>query len=82
MGCRQPPRGPGDPLVVGSSGTINTVDPAQATRVMEVQLISALGDRLYAINAQGEVVPRLATALPQLSSDGLSAVIPLSLIHI
>ena len=77
VSCRQPPRGPDDPLVVGSSGTINTVDPAQATRVMEVQLISALGDRLYGINSQGEVVPRLATTLPQLSSDGLRAVIPL-----
>ena len=77
LSCRQAARGPADPLVVGSSGTINTVDPAQATRVMEVQLISALGDRLYVINGQGQVVPRLATAMPQLSSDGLRAVIPL-----
>ncbi|MDA0718169.1 MAG: ABC transporter substrate-binding protein, partial [Cyanobacteria bacterium] len=36
-----------------------------------MQLLSAIGDPLYAINANGQLEPRLAVALPQLSADGL-----------
>jgi peptide/nickel transport system substrate-binding protein len=63
--------------VVATSGTIDTTDPAQATTVSGLLLLSALGDPLYAINAGGKIEPRLATALPSLSADGLRAEIPL-----
>ena len=68
---------PNSPLVVATSGTIDTTDPAQATTVSGLLLLSALGDPLYAINAKGKIEPRLATALPSLSADGLRAEIPL-----
>jgi peptide/nickel transport system substrate-binding protein len=42
-----------------------------------MQVLSALGDPLYAIAADGSIEPRLATAPPQLSGDGLRARIPL-----
>lgn len=74
-GC-QPPR-PGSALVIASSGRIESLDPAQASKLSEMQLLSALGDPLYAIDASGRLQPRLATALPQLSADGLRARIPL-----
>ncbi|MFZ4566989.1 MAG: ABC transporter substrate-binding protein, partial [Prochlorococcaceae cyanobacterium] len=64
-------------LVVGFQGTIDTVDPAQATTVGALQLLSAVGDPLYAIRPDGSLEPRLATGLPVLSSDGLRAVVPL-----
>ena len=42
-----------------------------------MQLLSAIGDPLYAINAAGQLEPRLAVALPQLSADGLKAQVQL-----
>ena len=74
-GC-QPPRA-GSALVVASSGRIASLDPAQASKLGEMQLLSALGDPLYAIDAAGQLRPRLATALPRLSGDGLRVRIPL-----
>lgn len=64
-------------LVVGFQGTIDTVDPAQATTVGALQLLSAIGDPLYAIRSDGALEPRLAADLPIVSGDGLRAVIPL-----
>lgn len=77
-GCGGPrPEATPPQLVVGFQGTIDTVDPAQATTVGALQLLSAVGDPLYAIGSDGELEPRLATALPLVSGDGLRAVIPL-----
>jgi peptide/nickel transport system substrate-binding protein len=74
-GC-QPSKPPGT-LIVASKSRIVSLDPAKASRIGEQQLLSALGDPLYAITADGRIEPRLAAALPQLSSDGLRARIPL-----
>lgn len=65
------------PLVVASYGSIDTIDPAQATTSSAMQLIAALGDPLYGINASGQIEPRLAAAMPELSNRGLRAVIRL-----
>ena len=65
------------PLVIAAYGSIDSVDPAQATTVIALQLISALGDPLYAIDEQGTIQPKLARELPKLSDDGLTATIPL-----
>ena len=75
--CRQSRRQVDGPLVVAAYGSIQTVDPAQATTVIALQLISALGDPLYAIDTDGRIEPKLASGPPQLSSDGLRAVVPL-----
>jgi peptide/nickel transport system substrate-binding protein len=60
-------------LVVASKNRIDTVDPAGAYTFGAMQLLSAIGDPLYAINARGQLEPRLAVGPPQLSADGLSA---------
>lgn len=74
-GC-QPKRVSGR-LVVASKNRIDSVDPAQAYSFGAMQLLSALGDPLYAIDGHGRIEPRLATALPSLSADGLTARVPL-----
>jgi peptide/nickel transport system substrate-binding protein len=74
-GC-QPPRTEGT-VIVASRSRIDSLDPAQSSRVGQLQVLSALGDPLYAIRDDGRLEPRLATALPQLSADGLRARIPL-----
>lgn len=71
MAC-QPPRPPGR-LIVGSRHRIDSVDPAAGTTIGALQLLSALGDPLYAITTDGRLEPRLALALPQISADGLRA---------
>lgn len=72
----QSARPPGT-LIVATKSRIESLDPAKASRIGEQQLLSALGDPLYAIAPDGRLEPRLATALPQLSPDGLRARIPL-----
>ncbi|MEB3255963.1 MAG: ABC transporter substrate-binding protein [Synechococcaceae cyanobacterium] len=74
-GCH-PPRSEGT-VIVASRSRIDSLDPVQASRVGQLQVLSALGDPLYAIRDDGRLEPRLATALPRLSADGLRARIPL-----
>ena len=59
-------------LVVASKNRIDTVDPAGAYTFGAMQLLSAIGDPLYAIAPGGQIQPKLAVALPQVSADGLS----------
>ncbi len=63
--------------MVATKSRIDSLDPAQASRIGQMQVLSGLGDPLYAISADGRIEPRLATALPILSGDGLRARIPL-----
>ncbi|MFN9660012.1 MAG: ABC transporter substrate-binding protein, partial [Cyanobacteriota bacterium] len=60
----QPSKPPGL-LIVATKSRIVSLDPAKASRIGEQQLLSALGDPLYAITADGRLEPRLATGLPQ-----------------
>lgn len=71
-----PPR-PGSSVIVASKARIDSLDPAQASRSGQLQVLSALGDPLYAIAADGAIEPRLASGPPVLSADGLRARIPL-----
>ena len=73
-GC-QPPRGEGT-LIIASRSRIDSLDPAKASRVGQLQVLSALGDPLYAILSDGRLEPRQATALPRRSADGLSREVP------
>jgi len=75
VGCQ--PQRPAGILVVAQKSRIDSLDPAQASRIGQMQVLSALGDPLYVIKADGRIEPRLATALPRLSADGLRARIPL-----
>ena len=74
-GCQ--PRRPAGLLILAGKSRIESLDPAAASRVGVLQVLSALGDPLYAISSDGRLEPRLATALPRLSADGLRARIPL-----
>ncbi|MEY4298460.1 MAG: hypothetical protein RLZZ423_1639 [Cyanobacteriota bacterium] len=74
-GC-QTPR-PAGSLVVASKSRIDSLDPVSASRIGQMQVLSALGDPLYAIRSDGTIEPRLARALPVVSGDGLRVRIPL-----
>ncbi len=65
------------PLIVASAGKIISLDPAQASTFDALQLLSALGDPLYRLDRNGNLEPRLAEGLPQISEDKLSILIPL-----
>ncbi|MEB3233846.1 MAG: ABC transporter substrate-binding protein [Cyanobacteriota bacterium] len=71
------PRRDRDRLIVASRNRIDTVDPAAASTIGAMQLLSAIGDPLYAVRSDGSIEPRLATALPRISADGLQVVVPL-----
>ena len=64
-------------MVVASRGNLDSVDPVDITSFAGAQLLSAIGDPLYASDASGAIRPSLAAALPILSADGLTAIIPL-----
>lgn len=71
------PRRPAGLLILAGKSRIESLDPASASRVGVLQVLSALGDPLYAIRPDGTLEPRLAMAPPRLSPDGLRARIPL-----
>jgi peptide/nickel transport system substrate-binding protein len=74
-GDREP--GQADELVVATSTRVGSVDPVRASTFGSTQLLSALGDPIYRLADDGSVLPALATELPRLSPDGLTATIPL-----
>ena len=59
-------------IIVASAGKIESLDPAQANTLRTLQILSALGDTLYKINEEGNILPNLAKELPNVSKDGLS----------
>lgn len=71
------PRRADQQLTVASAGKISSLDPAQASTVNTIQLLSALGDPLYSLSEDGELEPRLAAASPEISADGTTVTIPL-----
>ena len=66
-----------DRITIASAGKIKSLDPAQANTFHTLQLISALGDTLYKVNDNGELIPSLAKGKPIISSNGLMLSIPL-----
>jgi len=71
------PQKPENLITLASNGKIESLDPAQANKLLAIQLISTLGDTLYRIDSNGSLEPRLARGKPILSSDGLTISIPL-----
>ena len=41
-------------IIVGSSGKVQSLDPAKATKLKSFQLLASLGDTLYVLNNDGE----------------------------
>jgi peptide/nickel transport system substrate-binding protein len=65
-------------ISLGTTAKIRTLDPADAYEVFTGNLLYNLGDRLYTYEAgQTNLEPQLATALPEVSADGLEYRIPL-----
>jgi peptide/nickel transport system substrate-binding protein len=68
----------GDRIEIGTTNTIVTLDPADAYDQASNVAIYNLGDRLYRYQANSTAIePSLATALPQISDDGLTYTIPI-----
>ena len=65
-------------ITIGTTGKPRTLDPADAYELSSISLISNMSDRLYTYEPENpEVKPDLATALPQVSEDGLTYTIPI-----
>ncbi|KGG15480.1 MULTISPECIES: ABC transporter substrate-binding protein [unclassified Prochlorococcus] len=64
-------------VIIASKGKIESIDPAQAYKLLAIQLISSLGDTLYRINSKGIIEPILAKSVPKISKDGLTVSIEL-----
>ena len=75
VGCQAPP--PTSRITVASAGRISSLDPAQASTLSAIQLISALGDPLYRLKRDGSLEHRLAASAPVLSDAGRTVTIPL-----
>ena len=63
--------------MVANKSSLESVDPVDVFSFAGTQLLSAVGDPLYATDHRGQLQPRLAAGLPQFSDDGLTARIPL-----
>jgi peptide/nickel transport system substrate-binding protein len=65
-------------ITIGTTLKPQTLDPADAYQLFPGILLYNLGDRLYTYKpGTTELVPQLATAMPQVSGDGLTYTIPL-----
>ncbi len=64
-------------ITIASSGKIESLDPARANTLKALQLISSLGDTLYELDNDGELIPKLASGMPIISEDKLKIYISL-----
>jgi peptide/nickel transport system substrate-binding protein len=80
VSCRQavPIGNRADRIVLGTTATMSTIDPADASSSFASTLLYNLSDRLYTYKlGTTELEPQLATTLPKVSADGLTYTIPL-----
>lgn len=67
-----------DRITLGSTAKIRTIDPADAYELFPATLLYNMGERLYTYDlTTTTLIPQLATALPDISADGLTYTIPL-----
>ena len=64
-------------IIVASSGKVESLDPAKATKLKSFQLLASLGDTLYVLNSEGKLQPQLALGMPIISDDKLKITINL-----
>lgn len=68
----------GGRVTIGTTLEVSTLDPADAYNLFPGILLTNLGDRLYTYKpGSTELVPQLATEMPQISEDGLTYTMPL-----
>ncbi|WP_299484662.1 ABC transporter substrate-binding protein [Acaryochloris sp. IP29b_bin.137] len=67
-----------DRITLGSTAKIRTIDPADAYELFPATLLYNMGERLYTYDLETTTLtPQLATALPDISEDGLTYTMPL-----
>lgn len=66
----------GGELVMALSNEPDRLDPTTSSSLYTRYVMNAICEKLYDIDAEGELVPQLATALPTISADGLTVTIP------
>ena len=66
----------GGDLVMGLSSEPDRLDPTTSTSLYTRYVMSTICEKLYDLDASGEIVPQLATGLPTISPDGLTVTIP------
>jgi len=71
----RPVREGGD-LVMALSNEPDRLDPTTSSSLYTRYVMNTICEKLYDIDAEGELVPQLATALPTISEDGLTVTIP------
>ncbi len=65
-------------ITMGTTLKLRTLDPADAYEIISGNILYNLGDRLYDYQlGTNQLIPKLATTLPTISSDGLTYIIPL-----
>ncbi|MCQ2001567.1 ABC transporter substrate-binding protein [Arthrobacter zhaoxinii] len=67
----------GGDLVMALSAEPDRLDPTTSSSLYTRYVMQTMCQKLYDIDAEGELVPQLATALPEVSDDGLTVTIPL-----
>lgn len=67
----------GGTLTIGLDSDPDALDPASSTTLVGRQVFANMCEKLYDINAQAQLVPQLAAALPRPSADGKTVTIKL-----
>ena len=67
----------GGDLVMGLSADPDQLDPTTSSSLYTRYVMSSICEKLYDIDAEGDIVPQLATELPELRDDGRTVRIPL-----
>ena len=62
---------------MGLSAEPDVLDPTTSSSLYTRYVMNAICEKLYDIDAKGEIVPQLASALPSLSDGGRTVTIPL-----
>jgi peptide/nickel transport system substrate-binding protein len=67
---------PGGDLVMGLSAEPDKLDPTTSSSLYTRYVMTTMCEKLYDLDATGQVVPQLATGLPTIADGGLSVTIP------
>jgi peptide/nickel transport system substrate-binding protein len=67
---------PGGQLVMGLSAEPDRLDPTTSSSLYTRYVMTTMCEKLYDLNASGQIVPQLATGLPTIADGGLSVTIP------
>lgn len=65
----------GGELTVGLSSEPDPLDPTKSSSLYTRYVMSTICEKLYDLDATGRIVPQLASALPEVSADGLTVTI-------